>query len=55
MLLGLCVNAWKVALDPLPSKVGGKVMIGLVSLDRESFLRSLVEERDLSTQPPLVF
>ena len=43
VLSGPCSGASMVALDPLPEIVSGG-MVGLVSLDRTSFLRTLVAE-----------
>lgn len=45
VLSGPCSGASMVALDPLPEIVSGG-MVGLVSLDRTSFLRTLVAEGD---------
>ena len=47
VLCGPCAEVKKVALDPLPV-VGGEMMIDLVSLGRENFVRSLVGEREPS-------
>ena len=48
VLHGSCADVKKVALDPLPV-VGGEMMIDLVSLGRENFVRNLVGERESST------
>src|SRR5215217_451915 len=50
----LSLNARRVALDPLPVDLGGEAMIGLVSLDRARFLRSLASEHELWTPPRFV-
>ncbi len=47
VLYGPCADVKKVALDPLPV-TGGEMMIDLVSLGRERFLRSLMGEREPS-------
>ena len=44
MLFGLCAGVKKVALDPLPEMVADRT-VGLVSLDRKSFIRSLLARR----------
>src|SRR5215217_4107864 len=49
----LSLNARRVALDPLPVNLGGEAIIGLVSLDRARFLRSLASEHEPS--PPARF
>src|SRR5215213_8728805 len=41
MLYGLCGGVRRVALDPLPAVCGGEAMLGLVSLEREIFARTL--------------
>ena len=50
----LSLNARRVALDPLPVDLGGEAIIGLVSLDRAKFLRSLASEHEPSTPPRFV-
>jgi hypothetical protein len=45
VLMGLCAGVGYVVLDPLPKMVAEK-MVGLVRLDRESFLRDLLGERE---------
>jgi hypothetical protein len=45
VLMGPHASAGHVALDPLPEMVAGKTL-GLVSLDREGFLRGLLGERE---------
>ena len=47
VLYGPCADVKKVALDPLPV-VGGEMMVDLVSLGRENFVRSFVGEREPS-------
>ncbi len=47
VLCGPCADVKKVALDPLPV-VGGEMMVDLVSLGRENFVRNLVGERESS-------
>ena len=42
ILYGLCLGVAAVALDPLP-EILSRAVVGLVSLDRESFLRILLE------------
>ena len=44
MLYGLCAGVKKVALDPLPEMVADRT-VGLVSLDRKRFIRSLLARR----------
>jgi hypothetical protein len=53
VLLGPYTSVKKVALDPLPVEVGGEAMMSLVSLERERFLLSLVDESELSSPPRL--
>ena len=53
VLLGPYTSVKKVALDPLPVEVGGEAMMSLVSLERERFLLSLVDESKLSSPPRL--
>ncbi len=48
VLYGPCAAVKKVVLDPLPVVVGGEAMAGLVSLDRERFVRSLMNESEPS-------
>lgn len=42
LLLGPLSGAGRVALDPLPGRLGGEAFLGLVSADREDFLASLL-------------
>lgn len=42
LLLGPLSGAGRVALDPLPGRLGGKAFLGLVSADREDFLASFL-------------
>ena len=44
MLFALCAGVKKVALDPLPEMVAHRT-VGLVSLDRKRFIRSLLARR----------
>ena len=44
MLFGLCAGVKEVALDPLPEMVADRT-VGLVSLDRKRFIRSLLARR----------
>ena len=44
----LSLSADKVALDPLPTEIGGGAMVRLVSLGRERFLMSLGSDPGLS-------
>ena len=53
VLLGPYASVKKVALDPLPVEVGGEAMMSLVSLERERFLLSLVDQSKLSSPPRL--
>jgi hypothetical protein len=49
VLVDSCPN--RVALDPLPGPLGGK-MVGLLSMERERFLDSLVRRRASVTASP---
>ncbi len=42
LLLGPLLGAGRVALDPLPGRLGGEAFLGLVSADREDFLARLL-------------
>jgi len=44
----LSLSAERVALDPLPTKVGGEELVRLLSLDRERFLMCLGSDPGLS-------
>lgn len=48
MLRGPLAGVRKVALDPLP-EVCGRALVCLVSVDRQDFLRVLLDERGPST------
>ena len=57
MLYGLCSGVRRVLLDPLPPRVGGEMMLHLVSLGREEFVQGFLIgertlERSLSEQTP---
>ena len=49
VLYGLCTSVRRVALDPLPAGVGGEALVGLLSLEREDFARSLASRDGFST------
>lgn len=49
----LSLSAERVALDPLPTDVGGEAMVRLVSLGRERFLISLGSDLGLPSSPRL--
>lgn len=51
VLYGPCVDAKKVALDPLPV-VHGRAVMDLVSLGRERFVRTLTDEPEPSAPCP---
>jgi len=42
LLLGPLSGAGRVALDPLPGRLGGEAFLGLVSTDREDFLARIL-------------
>jgi hypothetical protein len=42
----------RIALDPLPENLGGKMVGGLLSVSRERFLRSLVRKSDPTVAHP---
>ena len=44
MLYGPCVDVEKVALDPPPLEMAGEAILGLVSLNRQDFVRTLLHK-----------